>query len=210
MATKANIIEGKALWAKVLEPDTKYDANGVYSINILVPETEAQEVCEYLDSLVEAKFEEEVKANPKKRNTLSTRSAYDYYLDKDGNPTDMLEFKVKMKAQVQRRDGTTYEQKPIVVDAKRTPMTKDTLIGNMSKVKVAYEPYAYVMASTKQVGVTLRLKGVQVIELVEYTGGGSNDSMFDEEDGFVMPKHEAKEPTPFDDEVADVETEGDF
>lgn len=39
------------------------------------------------------------------------------------------------------------------------------------------------MASTKQVGVSLRLKGVQVIDLVEY---GSKGSMFDEEDGFEI------------------------
>lgn len=208
MANKANIVEGQALWAKVFEPDTKFDANGIYSINILVPETEAQEVCEYLDSVVKDKFEEEVKANPKKRNSLTTRPGYEPHLDQDGNKTDKVEFKIKLKALVQRRDGTTYAQKPIVVDAKRTPMDKDTLIGNGSKVKAAFEAVPYVMASTKQVGVSLRLKGVQVISLVEY--GGTGGSMFEEEEGFVVSKTE-KASTPFEDEVPEyAETEGDF
>jgi len=50
--TVKNIIEGSALWAKVQEPDTKFDPDGTYSISVLVPETEAQEMCEYLDDIV--------------------------------------------------------------------------------------------------------------------------------------------------------------
>lgn len=210
MAVKAKIAEGSALWAKVFEPDTKFDSNGVYSVNLLVPELEAQGLCEYLDKVVEDKFNEEVKANPKKRNTLSTRKGYDYHYDQDGNKTDQLEFKFKLKAKVQTRSGDMYDQKPIVVDAKRNPMDIDTLIGNGSKIKVAFEPYPYVMASTKQVGVSLRLKGVQVIDLVEYANTGS---MFDEEEGFEVAKTEKADRTDgmFDDGFADAEAvEGDF
>ena len=64
-------------------------------------------------------------------------------------------------------------------------MGKDTLVGNGSKVKVAFEPIPYVMPSTKKAGVSLRLKAVQVIDLVEY--GNSATSVFDEEDGYVAP-----------------------
>jgi hypothetical protein len=45
------------------------------------------------------------------------------------------------------------------------------------------------MQSTKKVGVSLRLKAVQVIDLVEY--GNSATSVFDEEDGFVAPSASA-------------------
>ena len=58
-----------------------------------------------------------------------------------------------------------------------------TLIGNGSVVKMAVEPYPYMMPATQTVGVTLRLKALQVIDLVEY--GNSVSSIFDEEDGFV-------------------------
>ena len=36
-------------------------------------------------------------------------------------------------------------------------MTKETLIGNGSKVKVAFEPIAYMMPATKKVGVSLSM-----------------------------------------------------
>jgi hypothetical protein len=202
-----NIISGKAMWAKVFDPDTKFDPNGVYTVNVLVPEADAAEMCEHLDQIVQKRFDEEVKAFPAKKKSLSTRPAYDDAVDKDGNPTGDIEFKLKLKAKVQRRDGSIYNQKPMVVDAKRTPL-EDTLIGNGSTVKVAFEPVPYVMASTKQVGVSLRLKGLQVIDLVEYDGTGSN--MFDEEDGFVTEAvaKDDRSDEMFEEEVTDAE--GDF
>lgn len=208
MAAKAKVIQGNALWAKVFEPDTKFDPNGTYSIQVTIPEEEAAGICEYLDKVVQERFDEEVKAKPKMKNSLSTKAGYEPHYDKDGNETGLVEFRFKLKAKVQTRDGSMYDQKPIVVDAKRNPMDSNNLIGNGSTVKVAFEPIPYVMASTKQVGVSLRLKGVQVIELVEYGNGGA--SMFDEEEGFVAEKMELA-TSPFDDGMDDTdESEGDF
>jgi len=209
MAKSAKIMKGNALWAKVFEPDTKFDANGIYSVNLLIPEAEAAEVCEYLDSVVEQRYAEEVKAKPKLKNGLSTKPPYEPEYDQNGDPTGNIEFKLKLKAKVQARDGSVYSQKPIVVDAKRKPMDPEIAIGNGSVIKVAYEPIPYMMASTKQVGVSLRMKGVQVLDLVEY-GGGS--SMFDEEDGYISEAvaKDDRQDIPFDSEVDDAEVEGDF
>lgn len=203
-----NIMTGKAMWAKVFEPDTKFDPNGTYTVDLLIPEQDAVGVCEYLDGIVQDRFDEEIKANPKKKARLSTRPAYEDAIDQDGNPTGDIKFKFKLKAKVQRRDGSVYEQKPIVVDAKRTPM-EETLVGNGSKIKVAFEPVPYVLATTSQVGVSLRLKGVQVIDLVEYSAGGS--AMFDDEDGYVSEAvaKDNKAETPFDTED-EAYAEGDF
>ena len=206
--TVKNIIEGSALWAKVQEPDTKFDPDGTYSISVLVPETEAQEMCEYLDDIVDKAYAEEIKNSPKKKAALSTRKGYDYNYDQEGNQTDLIEFKIKLKAKVNRQDGTSFSQKPIVVDAKRQPLNPDIAVGNGSDVKVAFEPRPYVMNSTKQVGVSLRMKGVQVINLVEY--GNNVSSMFDEEDGYVAEASAPVASTPFDDGIATDESEGDF
>lgn len=205
--TVKNVIHGSALWAKVQEPDTKFDPDGTYSISVLVPETEAQEMCEYLDDIVDKAYAEEIKNSPKKQATLSTRKGYDYNYDQDGNQTGLIEFKVKLKAKVTRQDGTSFSQKPVVVDAKRQPLNPDIAVGNGSDVKVAFEPRPYVMNSTKQVGVSLRMKGVQVINLVEY--GNSVSTMFDEEDGYVVESAPIAS-TPFDDGIATDESEGDF
>lgn len=210
MAKTSKVMQGKALWAKVFEPDTKFDTNGIYSVNLIIPEAEAAEICEYLDGVVTQRYDEEVKAKPKLKNGLSTKAPYEPEYDQNGDPTGNIEFKFKLKAKVQARDGSTYSQKPVVVDAKRKPMDTDIAVGNGSVVKVAYEPIPYMMASTKQVGVSLRMKGVQVIDLVEY--GNSANSMFDEEDGYVSEAVEKDDRNDinFDDEGADGEVEGDF
>ena len=89
-------------------------------------------------------------------------------------------------------------------------MDKSTAVGNGSTVKIAVEPFPYVMQSTKQVGVSLRLKAMQVIDLVEY---GAPSSIFDEEDGYVA-QAVAKDNSNdmFDDEPAtgNADDEGDF
>ena len=90
-------------------------------------------------------------------------------------------------------------------------MSGGQLVGNGSVVKVAVEPIAYMMQSTKQVGVSLRLKAMQVIELVEH-GTSSADSIFEEEEGFVAKAIAKDNSAMFDDVDTDgkADDEGDF
>lgn len=183
---KLPVIEGTAMWAKVFEPDTKFNPDGDYSINIQMPVADSVKMSEKLESLVQAKFNEAVKEDPRLKNQLTTRPVCQPVFDRDtGDDTGNVEFKFKLKAKIKKRDGTMFEQAPTVFDSKVKPMDKSTLIGNGSRVKVAFEPITYVMPATKQVGVSLRLKAVQVLDLVEY--GTSSTSVFDEEDGYVAP-----------------------
>ncbi len=186
MAKNILVLEGTALWAKVFEPDTKFNPLGDFSINLQMPVADSVEMSEKLEEIVQVAFKEAIEKDPRLKNTLSTQEVCQPVYDRDtGDDTGNVEFKFKLKAKVQKRDGTYYEQQPAVLDSKKVPMSKDTLIGNGSKVKVAFEPIPYVMSSTKKVGVSLRLKAVQVIDLVEY--GNSATSVFDEEDGYVAP-----------------------
>lgn len=213
MAAQQMKIKGEAWWAKVFEPDTHFDKKGIYSINVEIPETEAAHVCEQLDTMLTQHANQLVKEQPKLKATLSTRTPYENAVDKDGNETGKIVFKVKMKASGTTRDGRDYTQKPLVVDAKRTPMNGDTLIGNESIVKVAFEPVPYYVAASKQAGVSLRLKGVQVIQL-ELPKNSNASSMFDEEDGYVEEKvaKDTFEPeVDFDDTPTVTDSdEGDF
>jgi len=200
MAKNILVLEGTALWAKVFEPDTKFNPLGDYSINLQMPLADSVAMSEQLDGIVQAKFKEAIEKDPRLKNTLSTQDVCQPVYDRDtGDDTGNVEFKFKLKAKVQKRDGTYYEQQPAVLDSKKVPMSKDTLIGNGSKVKVAFEPISYVMSSTKKVGVSLRMKAVQVIDLVEY--GNSATSVFDEEDGYVAP---ASNDSVVTEELADV------
>ena len=205
MAKSSKVMRGNALWAKLFEPDTKFDANGVYSISLVLPEVDASEMCEYLDGLVEAKFDEEVKGKPALKNQLSKNPPYATVYDREtGDATGEIEFKFKLKAKVNTRDGRTFEQKVAVVDAKRHPVNSEISVGNGSVCKVAFEPMPYMVAGTKMVGVSLRLKAVQIIDLVEY--GSPAVSVFDEEDGFSRQNmSSSSEPV-----TAEVFTDGDF
>jgi len=204
-------IKGNAKWAKVFEADYRFVPEGEYSIQVTMPEEQAAEVCEQLDNMAQAKLAEAVKDNPKLKTVLSTRKSYEAETDENGNPTGNLLFKAKMKSRIKSRDGQTYTQQPMVVDAKRTPMQGNTLVGNGSLVNIAVEPIPYVMQSTKQVGVSLRLKAVQVIDLVEYGGSGAS-SIFDEEDGYItaaVSKDNAADVFASEDGQANA-NEGDF
>jgi hypothetical protein len=186
MAKNIMVLEGSAQWAKVLEPDTKWNPLGDYSINLQMSQANSAEMCERLEQIVQEEFSKAIKEKPPLKNTLTTQAVVNTVYDKDtGDDTGKVEFKFKLKAKGQRKDGSYYEQQPAVIDAKKQPLPKDMLIGNGSRVKVAFEPIPYIMQSTKKVGVSLRLKAVQVIDLVEY--GNSATSVFDEEDGFVAP-----------------------
>lgn len=204
-------IRGTAQWAKVFEPDTKFVPEGQYTIKVTLPVSEAAELCEQLDSLANQKLAEVVKEQPKLKAVLSTTPAYTVEYDDDGNDTGNITFNCKLKAVITRRDGAKTAQKPIVVDAQRTPMRGDTLIGNGSKVIVAIDPIPYMMPATKTVGVSLRMKGVQVIELVEY--GTSAASIFDEEEGYIaeaVAKDDNQDVFNDADGTPDAENEGDF
>lgn len=206
MAKSVMVQKGEAKWAKIFEPDTKFDADGVYSIKLVLNQEEAAKLDETLNELAQERFNEEVKRSPKLKNTLSIQMPIEPEYDMDGNETGNMELKVKLKAKVRTRDGQVYDQKPVVVDAKRTPMSGDTLVGNGSIVKVAFEPVPYFVAATKIVGVTCRMKGVQVLELNQYSGGGAG--MFDEEEGYTEQVRAAVENDPFTE--ASEEIEGDF
>ena len=200
MAKNILVLEGTALWAKVFEPDTKFNPLGDFTINLQMPVAEAAVMSEKLEGIVQVAFKEAIEKDPRLKNTLSTQEVCQPVYDRDtGDDTGNVEFKFKLKAKIQKRDGTWYEQQPAVLDSKKVPMSKDTLIGNGSKVKVAFEPIPYVMSSTKKVGVSLRLKAVQVIDLVEY--GNNAVSVFDEEDGYVAP---ASNDSVVTEELADV------
>lgn len=200
MAKNLLVLEGKAMWAKVFEPDTKFNPAGDYSINLQMTEADAAPMCEKLEGIIQETFNKAVKEKPQLKNTLTTQDVMQPVYDREtGDPTGDVEFKFKLKAKIQKKDGTWYEQEPVVLDSKKTPLNGDTLIGNGSRVKVAFEPIPYIMQSTKKVGTSLRLKAVQVIDLVEY--GNSAASVFDEEDGFVTPS--ANESSESDEVFAD-------
>ena len=104
-----------------------------------------------------------------------------YKTDENGN----LQFNFKCKASGVSKTGQNWEQKPKVFDSKGTPISKDILVWGGTTMKVAYEiiPYSNNMLGS---GVSLRLKAVQVHDLVSGGGASADSYGFKEEaNGYV-------------------------
>lgn len=162
-------IKGEAKWCKVLEPD-QYDN---YAVDIYGDFSHVQEEAEAIG----AKAAELVEASGKTVNGIASPT-------KENN--DGVEY-VQFKRKGSKADGTPNTP-PKIYNAQGSLVENwSKLIGNGSKLGVAYYLAPYYMASTKMVGVSLKFYAVQVIDLVEYSGGGGNNSPFDNESGDDVP-----------------------
>ena len=115
-------------------------------------------------------------------------------IDKEsGKATGMFRFRFKRKETSNK--GNTLPP-PVIVCAKRQPWPADTLIGNGSKGRVAFDPYGWDSPTTRGAkGMSLWLNMVQVIELVPYARATPEDT-FEEEEGTTFAPQ-----TPFANEA---------
>ena len=91
-----------------------------------------------------------------------------------------------MKARVKPKNGDEFEQAPKLFDAKQNELDrKKVSVWGGSKMKVNFEVVPYMAAATKSAGITLRLRAVQVIELVSGGGGNAESYGFGEEEGYA-------------------------
>ena len=168
---------GTAVYPHLSSPDTKFDENGVYQLQLSLTEEEASGLAEALTSRHASAYakhlEETGKPKLKKADLPWTEE-----FDDSGKETGNILFRFKMKA----KTAKGIELRPTLVDAKLAPVTE--MIGSGSKCKVAYDVHDWFVPALG-VGISLRLKGVQVIELIEYSGGRSAKGCgFGEEEGF--------------------------
>lgn len=176
---------GRAIYPKLNEPDTKFKEEGEYTVNLALSGDDAQSMIEVIE---EAKKEALAMAKKKIKGKKKPKEAdlpYFEVLDEDENETGEIAFKFKMKASgVSKKTGKRWERRPPIFDAKTNKIDPEkTMIwgGTMMKVSYTVSPY-YVPALGA--GVSLRLEGVQVIELVSGGGASASDLGFGEEDGY--------------------------
>lgn len=182
----------KFQYPKLIEPETKFNPEGVFKVTALIDPREADPVATALDDLLN-RHKESLKAQaPTQKFKLADLPwAYE---EADGTP--FLIIKTKMKASGVDRDGRRWTSAPALFDAKGNAVKdRDALKGMWSGTvgRVSFEACPF-FQSAIGAGITLRLKAVQVIDLVE--GGGSAESFgFEEADGW-SPSQEAA--VPFD------------
>ena len=103
-------------------------------------------------------------------------------LDEDGKPTGNVILKTKLKSRVVKKDGTFFDQRPKVFDAKGVLISKVPQIGPGSTVRLSVSFNLYNTAIGA--GLSLRLEAVQLLDLIEKGSRDAKGYGFGEEDGF--------------------------
>ena len=187
---------GKAMWAHLTVPDTKFNPDGEYKVKLVLDASKAEKLLKELDAAVDAIYETAKKDNPKKAAKIIRQDAYQPEVDDEGNETGNIELNFKLKASGTSRTGAAFTQKPAIVDGKGKPINKrDFKVGNGSEIAVAFEPVPYFMQSTNIASVSLRMKAAQIVNLIEF-GDGANFGFDTFDNGF-----DASSTTQEDDET---------
>jgi hypothetical protein len=170
---------GEAWWAKLFEPEQdrfEEDKPRQWSIEWAGPQN-SREVLGLMQT-IEAEF---ARLNGDGAKPSKNAWPFKEQTDKEGNPTGLLAFRM-------RKNETTKKgkvlQAPAIYDSHKNPWPADTLIGNGSKVKVAFSCYGWEDKFGKK-GISLSLEAVQVLDLVPYEQRDPGDA-FGVENGYVV------------------------
>ena len=164
--------KGIAYYPYISAPDTKFDEQGHYKVNLCLSEEDAQPVIE----LIKQSVVEGIKALKKDKPNMEIKQAplpFSKEVDEDGNPTGNVIIKFKSKA----------AYKPAVFDSKGNMMTNSNIYGG-SEIKVNGS-CAFFHTAMIGAGVSIRLRAVQVIQYVE-GASGANKFGFEEVEGFTI------------------------
>ncbi len=180
---------GTAVFPYLIAPDTRFNADGTYTVDLSLPKELASEFISRLEGSLEAYFTTEL--NTTQQTTLArkpvfkleyTRPEYEGVTDEDEKAaikaahspeeTGNVMFRMKMNAKFTKRNGEIVEQHPIVVDADSgARVTENVWSGSTLRVKGQIIPY--INNAAQVAGLSLRLKSVQVIDLVTGSGDGA-------------------------------------
>ena len=165
---------GKAIYPHLNKADVRFQKEGVYKVTLELSPDKAKDLLKQVEEGIKQALKESVSKSTKTANPP-------YKTNEDGN----LEFNFKCKASGITKTGQAWTQKPKVFDSKGKPIPKDILVWGGTTMKVAYEviPYSNNMLGS---GVSLRLKAVQIQELVSGGGASADTYGFKEEtNGYV-------------------------
>lgn len=179
--------KGIAVYPKLTKPDTKFKAEGEYSIKLKLPQDIADALVSKLTPILEDfKKTEKFQTTAKKVGVKKVKQL-DWYKelnDDEGNATGEVEMSFKAKASGKKKDGSEWKRGPIAVfDAKGTPL-KNVQVWGGSEVKVSFTPMPWINPKGEY-GVKLGLEGVQVLKLVSGGERSASDFGFGAEEGYT-------------------------
>jgi hypothetical protein len=197
--TKVQTAKGTLIWPKLAAPD-EYKGKKSYSAKIRLSEADSAKLIEQIEAelqrywpIAKAELEQKVadaktgpdKAKAKKAlaEMAEADKSYKPAYDDEGNETGEYEFNFKMPDHFIGKDKKPVFIKPDVFDAKGKLLKVVPEVWGGTKAIVAGELRPFSMPIG--VGISLRLKAVQIIELA--AAGGSRDASsygFGAQEGF--------------------------
>ena len=169
--------KGTAVWPRIDTPDTKFDEDGVFSCKLHVSEGDFKAFEAQINKQVEADYKAECASQGKDK--LRRAASCPLRITDDGD----YEIYAKQKAKVHTKSKGTLEFSIAAYDSQGKKI-ETPKIGSGSTLKMAVEVNTWFVPS-QGFGYTLRLRAVQVIDLVEYGGGDGSFGFGAEEDGYV-------------------------
>lgn len=160
---------GTAIYPRLTQPDTKFDKDGVYSVDLELDPMDKTS-SSFIDSLKKAS-DEAYKALVEEKGGKKLKRC-DLPIKETDDGKVRIKFKLKAKA---GNDERSWEQKPVIFDSAGTAMQAPPNVGSGSRIKVAFEVVPFFTAMVGA-GISLRMKAVQIVELKEYTPGDNFDA----------------------------------
>ena len=169
--------KGKAIFPHLTEADTMFHPEGLFHVKLECPKAESEKIISAIRNGIAQEIKKQHDVNPNKAITHAPLP----YEETDETVT----FKFKLKAScVRKSDGKVFTQAPNIINADLTAFDETKQIWGDSVLRVHFEPYFWNMPIG--IGCTLRLKEVQVCELV--TGGASTSKANFTVEPMVEPK----------------------
>lgn len=164
---------GSARYPHLTTPDTKFNVDGEYRVELILPAgTESDEFEEICSAYRDKCVAEYRKLGGGK--ALKVSAHFPMTRNEDGT----LSIKAKMKAKVTTKTGRSWEQRPMMFDTKGTPVTGDLRIGSGSRMRLSLEMTPFNSPAIGGAGLSARLRGVQLIEIRESAGQTATDFGF--------------------------------
>lgn len=183
-----------AVWPKLSTPDTKFDPIGYYKVDIAFDTSneEHQKFLAELEEYAQSAIKELMNEVPKpKQKTVSQRPiAEDEYNGEE--PTGRVLLRTKQRARIETKAGDLVDMRPVVVDAKNKKIPASVIVGGGSKIRAGLELRPYYVPASNILGVSVRLRAVQVVELAT-SERVADGFAFKEEAGFEFDESSAPE-----------------
>jgi hypothetical protein len=159
LSTTITTVTGTASYPHLTQPNTKFDADGTYSVNLRLSDADAKALISQIETAVQADVLA-VCARAKVDPAKVKRAPLPWGPAKEVKNT--TEFKIKNN-RVCGSGDKKFTFTPRLFDALNRVFPADEKIGMGSKIRVAFQPYVWFVKG--ETGISLRLQAVQVIEL---------------------------------------------